>query len=651
MIEAIGCGAGHEGGTSAERHEDALARRPVPPIFLHIAVGLIVLALLIAGVHAASELLDVASCSGVTCGVAGLNSDDTAQDGATIPNEQELETTWSNTTFHENSSVDEVLLIITHSGEAGIGGVLTITFSDEATTTTYCSFTVGNNASSIRDVLNATSGCSWTPARLDDLAITIRNDDVQGPQDAYLSFLDLNVSYTPPDLDPPRIELVSPDDRAWDLDGAITFTYIPSDDRNLSNCTLVLDGLANESDPSPTNGSSNTFGPISLEDGNHTWAVNCTDASGNVGNSTNRTVRVDTTPPQVLLELPQDDNYTSNRSVRFRYNASDTQTSLQQCELLVDGEVRATNTSIVEDQTALFRISLVNGEHNWSINCTDANGFESSSAQRNISINASTPPNVTSIVLDDGLLDPPDSITLLAGSRRSVLCNATVRDVDGIGQIVAINATLYGPLSGPGADDDPRAHYTNTSCRQERIINATDAIYHCGFAMAYYAMNGSWTCNVSAYDAKAKGDGADQAVVEPLFALNITPTLIAHGNLSANETGDARQVNITNLGNRPINVTVWSYGALSGDNLSFACGAKNITASEQRFSTTQGAVYASMQPLSGQPQPLGLTIAEQQLEGEPSWERSYLRMRVPIADPPIPVGTCSGSVVYEAVMG
>ena len=144
-----------------------------------------------------NESLNVSACSGVTCNVTGLNSDDTAEDGATIPKNGVLNTTWTNSTFSTTDTLDFVTFVLTHSGEPGITENLDLVFQDEAEATEYCAFSLPNSEASIRRTIDLTNNCSWSQERLDDLSITLRNRDAASGDDAFISYIDLIINVTP----------------------------------------------------------------------------------------------------------------------------------------------------------------------------------------------------------------------------------------------------------------------------------------------------------------------------------------------------------------------------------------------------------------------------------------------------------------------
>lgn len=351
------------------------------------------LVILLFSLRAAADLetLNVATCSGVTCNVAGLNSDDLSQDGATIAKGSTLTTTWSNTVFPSGSVINNVDFVITRGGDAGIAGVLTITMRNAAATTTYCTFTPANIEADTKLTIDTDASCSWTKGRLDDLVITVNNGDPASPDNAYISFMDMNITYTPPDTTPPTISLNSPANNSWDLDGLVTFEYTPADTVGFGNCSLYLDGALNTTNTSINSGQADFYTPSTLSDGIHPWYVSCTDSSANTNTSVTHYVRVDTNAPIVHLESPADANISTQSSILFYYNASDAQTTLASCELIINDSIQETTFLPAEDTTLSFSAGLTNGYYLWWVNCTDANGFEGMSVQRGITINTTLP--------------------------------------------------------------------------------------------------------------------------------------------------------------------------------------------------------------------------------------------------------------------
>lgn len=1046
---------------------------------------LLVLVLVVAD----EENLDVATCTG-TCSVTGLNSDDTAADGATIGKGNTLSTTWSDTAFASASTITKVDLILVHSGAIGISGDLTITLRN-GTGTVYCSFTRANSVASSRYTVDTTGSCSWTKGRLDDLTITVHNGDGGGPSNAYLSFIDLNITYTPPDTTEPIIQLISPDNRSWDLDGNVTLVYAPWDDRDMGDCRLFFDGTYNQTNATQVvNNTNNNFTLTEIPDGNHTWWVNCSDTSGNTNVSVTRQVRIDTTGPQVNLETPLEGNVSSTPDIIFHFNATDAQTTLASCRLLVNGSLKDTRNDPAETTSLSLSATLANGKYVWQVSCTDSNGLIGLSEERNLTVsttfpsvtpvessyylgeaamvqgenwnalvelvlnytlpggavavhrvnttaagtfsdslqlnysmpngtylvkawqesdpteNSSTsfsvlllpttitagatsyrqgdearvtgrnftpsglanvtftfsddstddfvvatnttggfiayrnlsysaplglvtvtafdasypkfngttdfsvtlrtallttdsatygrnanvdlygrnfsrqglveiaiyddandavgtgfplnkstddtgyfthpwntnswcngiyrvegydqtygflndtttftiqelimneeiifasagskemspathsaitpgnvnesdnqdeslsantgtlwyfefnftnaynralhvekvlfliehaetidlttptvqvwngsdyltacsgytpsatdhvdtcdlssylpspesldlvsvrftlnkgsgpetatvdyvhlnvttdyepsctyfngstggglaenPPFVSSVLLEDSVVSPPDELDLNAGTTRMIACNATVLDGDGYATLQSVNATLYSATVARTASDDPRNHYTNASC--DLVAGSgSEANYTCGFRVAYYAINGTWSCTVEASDGSDFSNRTDSSFMNALFALNITPTLIDYGDIAEGETSSERFANITNIGNMPINVSVKGYGVVEGDGLSFNCTQENLSVAATRFSLSSGD-YSAKTSLSSSFIASGLSIVNT-LDGAPSYDFTFWQVQVPTSGEPR--GECNGTIVFQ----
>ncbi|MFC1648284.1 hypothetical protein ACFL1B_02385 [Nanoarchaeota archaeon] len=232
----------------------------------------------------------------------------------------------------------------------------------------------------------------------------------------------------------PSVVLNKPEDDDYVTTASFQFNYTPSD-INLVNCTLYHDASGSfqpNQTIDATSGQPNYFN-ITMADGTYFWNVQCQDLADNTGfASANFTVKVDTTAPNVYLEEPGNsilENTTNN--VVFKYNVSDAMTGIAVCEIIIDGTIADDDISITEDQSQNFTIFVENGQHNWSINCTDQNGFESSSVTRNLTVYVvfeSDPPVVI-------LTYPPENNYLSFGSFSF---NYTPSDASGVE-----NCSLY----------------------------------------------------------------------------------------------------------------------------------------------------------------------------------------------------------------
>jgi hypothetical protein len=239
---------------------------------------------------------------------------------------------------------------------------------------------------------------------------------------------------------------------------------------------------------------------------------------------------------------------------------------------------------------------------------------------------------------------PLASITLTAGGRTSITCNASITDPDNTSTINSTNATIYLNGTSAAAPDSNVSHYTNASCTTTGSSTTTLNIT-CGFTLLYYASNGTWWCNVTVNDTWNVTSNATTFSIDPLFALNITPITLDFGTVAVGSISANRSVNISNIGNQAMNVSAYGYGSVPGDGNSFACSPLNLSVTLLRFSKSVSANYTQKLSLSSSPQPLNLTITAQN-DSNPDLNESYWQMSVPqlFAD----IGQCNGTLVFQA---
>lgn len=94
------------------------------------------------------------------------------------------------------------------------------------------------------------------------------------------------------DTTAPEITLISPADLTSSTTNAYNFTFNVADANNVSNCSLIFDGLIVKNLTEVNTSETNGIYYSSLSIGTHTWSINCTDVAKNVGNSPTRTLIV-----------------------------------------------------------------------------------------------------------------------------------------------------------------------------------------------------------------------------------------------------------------------------------------------------------------------------------------------------------------------
>ena len=238
------------------------------------------------------------------------------------------------------------------------------------------------------------------------------------------------------------------------------------------------------------------------------------------------------------------------------------------------------------------------------------------------------------------------NITLSAGSIRLVTCNATVRDWNGYSDIVLVNATLWDALNSTiNSSNNNNSHYTNTNCSNYgNGVNFT-VNYICNFSVYYYANNGTWNCNVTAYDTYNKsGTLGNNTLLYSLYALNVTDG-IDYGSVAVEDTSSEMTANVTNFGNMPINLTLEGYGVRQGDGLAMNCSINgNITVDNERFAVASGVWGAKTALTSSQQLAQGLTIVKQTSSNTPIVNSTYWQLYIP----PNPAGNSTCYVIFTA---
>lgn len=238
------------------------------------------------------------------------------------------------------------------------------------------------------------------------------------------------------------------------------------------------------------------------------------------------------------------------------------------------------------------------------------------------------------------------NVTLNAGGTRTVTCNATIRDYNGFNDINNTNATFYYLLNSSSEyADDNNEHYTNGTCAEIENDGEYVANYTCSFQVAYYAYNGSWSCNLSVIDQTNFTDSEFNTTnVAELYALNVTD-VIDYGNLSVTETSPNITATVTNFGNRDINVSVLGYGETENDLLGLVCEIGNISVESQRFSADT-IDWTDKIILNESNKDMNFTLGVQTSDITPNTQNTYWQLYVP----PNPFGACNGTVRFTATL-
>jgi hypothetical protein len=237
----------------------------------------------------------------------------------------------------------------------------------------------------------------------------------------------------------------------------------------------------------------------------------------------------------------------------------------------------------------------------------------------------------------------PPSINLIAYDNLTVLCNFTVYDYDN--NTVGANATLHLSTVSSDSAPDHNTLYSNSSCTPMAPIDFITN-YTCAFTVRYYANNGTWFCNATAFDNlnASNSNISNPGIVNPLIAIK-TDLLLDFGQFGVGEQSNDSLANITNAGNRNINISVRGYGVTDGDNLAMTCTNGNIPVGYEHYDIWAESDYSFMAALTGSDVLIQNFFVPQRLSDiYDSVNTTYWKLEIPSGAG----GTCNGKVVFTA---
>jgi len=198
---------------------------------------------------------------------------------------------------------------------------------------------------------------------------------------------------------PPTITLISPANNGGVNTTTATLEYIPYDGFGISECSLYVNGLFNQTNTSITANIINTF-QIGIEEAEYNWSVQCLDSNSNPGSSATWIFFGDFTPPTITLHNPLNDAYFTQSSILFSYTANDNWAPLM-CTINFNEEPSITTSTTSGTMVSETGTGYPDGYHDWNVMCTDIGGNINTSETRNLTINQSpiitlnTPINAT----------------------------------------------------------------------------------------------------------------------------------------------------------------------------------------------------------------------------------------------------------------
>ncbi len=191
---------------------------------------------------------------------------------------------------------------------------------------------------------------------------------------------------------PPIVTLYTPANESYYGTNDITFVYTPYDLSNIANCTLIIDDSINMTNITVDNNTENSFSVNNVEQGTHTYLINCSDEYGYDGMSEQRTFYIDTEQPSVSLLSPENDYPSTVAEIEFNFTASDNMDTIMLCELTIGGTIYLSNISAPDGNVVNVTVVAPDGYNYWNITCMDNALNVNASLSR--TINVSVAPTV-----------------------------------------------------------------------------------------------------------------------------------------------------------------------------------------------------------------------------------------------------------------
>ena len=246
------------------------------------------------------------------------------------------------------------------------------------------------------------------------------------------------------------------------------------------------------------------------------------------------------------------------------------------CELL--------NTSCNKGDTVKIMV-LNNGDNYIALNVsltTSGGGYDLSP---NITLNS--PPNITSIQVDDSITSPPNYIDLNIASNQTVICNAIVNEYDG-NNLQNASAIFYDSInSNYNLPDNNNSHYSNSSCYINLSYgNQFQRQVLCTFYVQYYAFSSNWTCTLKIADNLSfYSNRSAKTFINPLLGIGVDSP-VDFGQVLPSAVTPEKIINITNYGNVDLNISLSGYGSTEGDSIGMVCSIDNISVEYVKYNLT-----------------------------------------------------------------
>jgi hypothetical protein len=287
------------------------------------------------------------------------------------------------------------------------------------------------------------------------------------------------------DTSPPSVNLNQPAPGALFSSSTVIFNFTAVDTYTPPmNCSLYIDGIYNKSNAATANSTPTTLSVSGISDGVHTWNVSCTDQANNTGSNTSRNFTVDTNPPTVQLDTPDDGGTVTTSTVDLQYFTVDALSATMNCSLFLDGVLNGTNPLTINNTITIFTVSnVVDGQHNWSVSCRDLANNTGNSALWIFYVDTTTNHGganaMPTLTIDLVSNCSGNTLTVMSGSAKIAGARVLVDNADNYAYIALVSTDSNGQLTFDGCSIPVRIRASKDGYKTLEVIKQVPTCEKC----------------------------------------------------------------------------------------------------------------------------------------------------------------------------